>query len=304
MPESKPVEPTQPDRAQYGPADLHLFKTYNRDKYLAEFGVQAPKYNPEMRIKRWWDSTVDLTDPHRMVVYNYIGSFNGEPKLLKLELTAREASTINLPGKVDYLKYTTWLQPTKHYTLFVINGTEFKSSVNPEYVVTHELAKSLAAAIAKDIGLQAIAVLVPDSLGLGQYVWDPADPRRVYNIQVGSSGNQTIHSAGALVKAWYGNGVGAPGKWTYDKVNGPQWVGVSEPTGEYDARPEYSVPTRSLLPTERLAATPFGVVIQRTDKPPFIQEPVTATGPELTQILRRVDALNQVINPGKFDPIS
>ena len=46
----------QPSEAVYSTDTLALFKTYTRDTYLAEFGVQAPAWDPNRSRKAWFDS--------------------------------------------------------------------------------------------------------------------------------------------------------------------------------------------------------------------------------------------------------
>ena len=75
-------------------------------------------------------------------------------------------------------------------------------------------------------------------------------------------------NAGLLLQVRNAQGVGAPGTWDLSGAS-PQWNSAPPMVhGRGDALPERPVPTRALLPNERLLVglLGVGVVVQRTDR--------------------------------------
>lgn len=245
---SKPVVPAQPDKLQYGVLDLSLFKTYTRDSYLAAFGVQAPAYDPSRRIKAWFDSTVDASDPEEAVVYKILSTDkNGAPSIKQIALTSKEASTVNLPGVVTYPSYV--IAPTQ--------ASRGPALLSPGFLSLESQGREIIAAVGRGD--------LVDEGTTDQYpvIYPAGEPRRMWAILIG--GTQT--NAGALLQDRNARGVGSPGHWTLPPNGGVAWIAdPPAPTGFDDTRPWREMPLRDLLPNEVVTATPFGVVIVRTDK--------------------------------------
>ena len=92
---SLPVVQPQPEREIYGLTDVRLFKEFTRSEYKAEYGVEAPEFDPTRRPKTWFDSSVDLSDPDAFVHYSVIRVVNGNPKACDIYMPAWEAASIN-----------------------------------------------------------------------------------------------------------------------------------------------------------------------------------------------------------------
>lgn len=93
------VVQAQPDREQYGVPQIALFKEFmTREAYLKEFGEPAPVFNPLLRPKYWFDSSVDASDPTAEVEYTVVQKLaNGTYVMRTIHMDAYEAAQVNIP---------------------------------------------------------------------------------------------------------------------------------------------------------------------------------------------------------------
>lgn len=261
VPISQPVIPAQPKKEAYGFGDLALFKTYTRESFRAEFGIEAPAFDPTRVIKTWFDSTVDLADPANVALYKVLTrDARGQWSVRQLVLPAAEAATVNLPGSVSYPEYV--ISPTK----------AARAGVSPIWPVTLSL-ESEARALLRELGLVGLE-LVDEGRGSIMPVDYGDDPRRVWDFIY----KGIPYNAGSLLASKYRNGIGAPGEWAIgDKI---EWIAAPPaPTGLDDQRPPREMPVRDLLPNEKIAVTLMGANIVRTD----LQRPQTDGGGQFTE---------------------
>ncbi|MEQ1947664.1 MAG: hypothetical protein ABL995_10775 [Bryobacteraceae bacterium] len=243
----------QPASARYSVDALALFKTYNRDSYFAEFGVQAPAWDPARPPKAWFDSPADGNGSQALKTYSIVAQqADATWALQSMTLSAREAATVNLPGAVQYPQY----RPASTKT------TRAGQSINPIYMVLEADARAVMAEVG-GTGLfdEGSISLNAMSYPIANYPFD--EQRRIWAFQV----NGQQYFAGLLIASKYGLGVGWPGHWDFSRGY-PLWV--SDPpaaAGISDARPPVPLPVRALLPNERLQAGPMGigVVVVRSD---------------------------------------
>jgi hypothetical protein len=247
-PHSLPVAPAQPKQDSYGFSELALFKTYTRDSFLAAFGVQAPDYDPSRLIKTWFDSTVDASDPSNVAVYKVFSrDAKGQWGLRQIVMPASEAATVNLPGSIQYPPYT--IAPTK----------ATRGGVTPIWPVALSL-ESEAHALLDELGLSGIP-LYDEGEGSAMPVDYAGDPRRMWDFVY----KGVPYGIGPLIASKHRNGIGAPGRWVIGDTI--QWItDAPAPTGLDDQRPPRDVPSRDLLPNEKIGMTLMGPTILRMDR--------------------------------------
>jgi hypothetical protein len=244
-PTSRPATPAQPDLDSYGFGELALFKSYTRDSYLKEFGVQAPAYDPNRIIKAWFDSTADASDPDNVSTYKVFQEVSGQWLVKQLVLPSLEASSVNLPGAVDYPKYV--VAPTN--ATFVSDPIQLSSRVD---------AESLLAAM----NLTSVD-LVDEADSMQYYKVDYRDDaRRLWSFFY-KGGNYNV---GSLLANRNAHGIGWPGHWEVGSTI--RWVADSPaPTGLDDRRSPRPMPVRDLLSNEKIDVSLFGgPQIVRTDR--------------------------------------
>lgn len=256
-PHSQAVIPVQPPQDSYGFSELALFKSYSRERFRAEFGVEAPPFDPARLIKTWFDSAADTADPANVAVYKVIARDpKGQWGIRQMVLPASEAATVNLPGKVTYPLYV--IAPTR----------AARAGVSGVWPVTLSL-ESEARALLAELGLSN-AILYDEGAGSAMPVDYGDDPRRMWNFaHKGQS-----YSVGGLLASKHREGIGAPGRWVIGETI--EWIAdPPAPTGLDDTRPPRELPVRDLLPNERIAQTLMGALIVRTDRQQALAE---ATG--------------------------
>lgn len=250
IPTSLPVIPAAPGEERYPPAALRLFRSFTRESYLAEFGVQAPPWNPDRLTKTWFDSGAHAKPTGEKVAYNILR--RGEDGLFGLQtlfLDATEASTVNLPGIYTYPAYT--VAPTR-----TTRGPLVR--INPYYMSLESDARALMAEMGGS-GLYDEGDITED-----RAVYPADEPRRMWMFLI--DGNPV--SAGLLMQSRNARGVGSPGHW--DPVwSRTLWVPDPDaPTGSSDTRDPVPQPLRNLLSNERIVtdAMGFGAVIERGEE--------------------------------------
>lgn len=246
-PLSRPVVPPQPDQAQYGVGELALFKVYSRDSFLHVFGEQAASFDPQRKIKAWFDTSVDLSDPDGLVVYKVAAQDkSGTWVLRQVGMPAREAATVNLPGMLQY----------PMYSVAATHATRGGAPINPDYLSLQSEAIALSTAIGGD-GIVDDGVTTVFSAE-----FPPDEPRRMWAVMF----RARSFNAGLLLKSRRASGVGAPGHW--DVVTGePVWVSdVATGSPAAGTQAVWELPCRDLLGNERLQTGLFGPAVVRTDK--------------------------------------
>jgi hypothetical protein len=252
-PVSQPVVPAEPDLLAYGVQELALFVSYTRDSYLAAWGVQAPAWDPARVKKSWFDTTVDASNPANVAVYKIVGTeASGNYTIQQMVIGTVEASTVNLPGAIEYPPYV--VAPT--------DATRNAQPLNPNYLSFESDAEALMALFG---GTQIVDEAT--TTAVFPTVYPPDEPRRLWDvIYKGMPLN-----VGLLLLMEYANGIGAAGSWDVSGTSpasggAPIWVAAPPaPTGLSDTRPARAMPVRDLLANEEYQMGLMGVSIIRTD---------------------------------------
>jgi hypothetical protein len=251
---SEPKKLSLPEEAYYPVDRLNLFDRHDRRSWEKAFGLQAPPWDSRRAPKRWADTSAlaGVEDPDQAIVaYEYF-DLNSRT-FQKLELTARQASLPNLPGKYDYPRFE---NPPTPAVMIYPNGTE--EPLSP-YMLCH---RSEADALARELGASQVVDNGGFNEGPFQIDWR-GELRRMWLIRLG----QDLHSAALLLQTKYRDGVGAPGEWLILDSGQPTWISHAGETGERDARPEVPIPCRRLFPEEALyLGHPMKVIVYRKDK--------------------------------------
>lgn len=243
MAEFKPVTPAQPDKAQYTGEALQLSPRLTRPIYEKMFGEQAPPYDPERRIKRWFFTTTG--EPSAMTEFT---TFNDKTGVFEtIAMTNQEAATPNLPGTFVYEKYVNPIATAAQ--LQVINGlgqvqTAGQTGIN---LVDPMILDAVVGEAAKQLGIAIVTAesVVPKPF----YMVYGAETRRKMNVVLPSG--EKLDGA-KFVEARFIKGVFAPGKWSLNTAGQPVFTPDVPADGEHDLRPEVPVPVRALLPNEKV----------------------------------------------------
>lgn len=277
-PVSLPKAPVQPNKSTYGFTELQTLQNFTADSYRATFGIDPPPFDSAKDIKPWFDSSVATQKPSNIVTYQVPGRDidTGKYGLLQLALTAKEASTVNIPGARLYPPYI--VQPAN--ATRTGPGRLTPQPLNPDYLSNLAQAQMILAdfnaAINKDnLNLGTAGYRTEPDLGGGFGTSYPiGEIRRMWEVGVigkipeGDSVTRWIN-VGFLLKDKYSNGVGAPGHWDMSQET-PKWITEYDPrTNANDTNhPTTATPVRDLLPNEEIQETLTGAVIIRTDLAP------------------------------------
>lgn len=254
--ESKP--PAAPERASYPVTELQLFSRLTRASYYEKYGRQAPAWDKNRRIKRWFDTSVleglEADPAEARVSYRVFDSSTG--RIQEIQMTALEASTPNLPGQYAYPKFM--VAPTLAVMRSVVDGSE--APLNPSYLCE----RTEAVQIARELGVEEIAVRETEFGGPWRVAWN-GESRRLWTVSWRGERLQ----ASALLAQKHSAGIGAPGRWETGGAE-PVWIPeVAVETGEMDPRPEVPIPIRELLPFEELQQVFGGIwTVVRNDLRP------------------------------------
>jgi hypothetical protein len=266
---SEPKVPAAPERASYPVTELQLFARLTRASYYEKYGRQAPAWDKNRRIKRWFDTSVleglDTDPAEVMVSYEVFDA--GAGRVRKMQISALEASTPNLPGQFAYPKFT--VAPTMAVMRSSYDGSE--APLNPSYLCE----RSEAVQMARELGVEESAVRETEFGGPWRVVWN-GESRRLWTVAWRGERLQ----ASALLAQKHAAGIGAPGHW---ETNGaePVWIAeVAGETGEMDPRPEMLIPVRRLGKNEKLQQGFGGIwTVVREDLRPLTVE----------EMLQRID---------------
>lgn len=297
MPVSLPTPRPQPDASSYPLTELNLFDRLTRATYKEKYGEQAPVWNKDRRIQRWFDSSAASLPPDEPYIIEYYAQVGGVTMRRRAAITNAEASTPNLPGQFDYPKYV----PAASGAYTEILDSLGKPTGERQYMPNDDLSHFLdAVVIAQELasvpGVDSVSEPFETILaGPYAYRFDATEKRRFWNLKI--NGDNTV-SVGRLLKLKYSSGVGAPGHWICSN-NYVQWVSdIPTDVGERDLRPEVPIPQRTLRANERIIeGSPFsGPLVERTDKSETIAKDDAAAMPgRVAEILRRVTAIQEAL---------
>lgn len=259
----EPKVPAAPEKASYPVTELQLFARLTRASYYERYGRQAPAWDKNRRIKRWFDTSVleglDGDPAETMVTYEVFDAAAG--RMRKLQIPALEASTPNLPGQFSYPKFK--VAPTMAVMRSVVDGSE--APLNPSYLCE----RSEAVQIARELGVEEIAVRETEFGGPWRVAWN-GESRRLWTV---SWRGERLQAA-ALLAQRHAAGIGAPGHWELSGAE-PVWIPeVQGETGEMDPRPEMPIPVRRLQKNEKLQQGFGGIwsVVRDDLRPPTVEE--------------------------------
>ncbi|HXP83541.1 MAG TPA: hypothetical protein VN841_02405 [Bryobacteraceae bacterium] len=283
-----PIDSALPNKPLYGAMDIlapNVSWWNNRSEYLAATGKQADPFASGQPVKRWAVTGLSGSDPGAQYTFNYLGlDSSGNPALLTMTIPAAVALSLNMPGRVAFPSYTAWLAgraPAKGTVQYNFFGTDLVNPMDVSMLFTPDEASSLASELSLQLGMvfTAVPLTSPDGNATAVYNYDPADPRRIYDIQVAvAPGKDQMFAMGGatgLFALRSSVGVGAPGTWSWtlntdgktaNYAAGPRWTASVPADGGTEAR-EYPVPVRALVsPPEKLVALLGNVVaVERTD---------------------------------------
>lgn len=270
-PSSYPTAKPAPNREQYGVTELHLFDTFTRASYKDRFGVSAPSWNKNRRIKRWFDSS-PFAGHSETVVYKVFE--NGS--IVDLAMSVEEARAINLPGLAEYPKYS---PPAETVAVIRSAATGQASGINAAYLCH----RSEALELASEWSLGSGAVREASSFGPHFYYEWGSETRRIWVIDYKSAPLQASH----FLRLKYAAGVGAPGHWDFSG-SVPVWVSevpLPGDSGERDPRPEVPVPVRTPHPFESFVQGFGGIWLVRRNDLHFSME---GAAKETLDLVRRI----------------
>jgi hypothetical protein len=283
-----PVDFLLPNKPLYGAMDIlapQVSWWNNRSEYLAATGKQADPFISGQPSKRWAVAGLSVSDPSAQYTFSYLGfDSKGNPAVLSMTMPASVAASANMPGRVAYSSYATWLagrDPTKGTVEYKFFGQDLVNPMDISMLFTPGEAGALAAELSQQLALTvtAVALTTPDGNATAVYNYDSSDPRRIYDMQVsiGPGQDQLFALGGAtgLFAVRSSVGVAAPGTWSWtlntdgktgNYAAGPRWTASVPADGATEAR-EYPVPVRALVsPPEKLVALLGNVVaVERAD---------------------------------------
>lgn len=236
----------------------------DRDAYKAFTGEQAPPFNPDKPVKRWYvthsmgDRVADATTALAFQTYDIKPDV---PVLRQFMLAPADALTVNLPGKYVYPARV--VAPSGAF--YMLNGE--KQYINPTGLATMEEAKELLAELVA-AGHPASSAEVVEQARAGMFAigYEPSEARRI--IQITVSGG--TYNVGGLLADKHADGVGSPGAWTGPGVP-VDWIPapVMERKGTAGETP---VPMRALENGETWQRLPFGLQILNAQTPEGAEE--------------------------------
>ncbi|MEN6642586.1 MAG: hypothetical protein ABFE08_09080 [Armatimonadia bacterium] len=258
MPTNERVNPPQPTEQRYSLDRLYVTPRLTRAIYQERYQEQAPPFDPERRIQRWFFTDVleGSEDPANELVQFTVW----DGKFKSYTCSRLHASTPNLPGALVWPKYE---NPETTSACLYGPISEVENGFAPlsgRLLVDPAKAKAVLDEINKDLGTK-YTMSYPADPWPWKIVWGTETRRSINFVQ----DNETI-GASPLLDDRFKNGVGSPGKWVKSDSGGPQFIADTPPTGESDLRPEVPMVVRPLLPNERIESGFGGLLhIVRTD---------------------------------------
>lgn len=300
------AERPQPNKQFFGVSDLYLTQRLTRAEYEKAFGEQPPPWDASKPIKRWFDTGIlaGSKDPgHEVVTYLLYddagaGDMSAASRVKSVTMTKLEASLPNLPGIYSYAKFA-WAPTTAKLS----NPDGSLTVLSPSGLMSREEALAIAGKIKTDTGLTYNVVLSPQySSWPWVAVWG-TETRRWWTlvkdgvVGTGSGKPGDTFDAGYLMSRMYADGVGAPGRFTYDADTGVlSWTSLVPMPASWDSRPEVGMPIRALKANEVWHDSPFGLQVERVDLRPGGSNPVPGPSDgDLPYLTARFDQVDKAV---------
>jgi hypothetical protein len=240
-----PVVKPQPNEKVYGVGEIYTFKSFTRDSYEKEFGVQPPPFNAAKPVKSWFDNTVTSAS------VTYLTLDLNTLKNVNLTLTKEDAKSVNLQGAYRYTSYI--VKPSECLSQ-PKNIPMPPSQINTLYLSERKEAEQLATELS---GIVALATEPGGQMSAFLVSCPETDTRNVWEVVI--QGQHYL--AGQLLAQKNQVGIGAPGAWVSTSGT-PTW----KPENPVISSNNYMrVPVRALYPNEKYSQTPFGTYVNRTD---------------------------------------
>lgn len=266
---SVPVVPAKPSRSVYGVPDLHLFQVFNRETYLAKFGVQAPPYDATRAPKQWFDSTASGPSTYSVVVNGAVTS---------ITLPEHEAKTVNVPGRYVYETYSP--APTQAR----LSGPTGDIGIIPARSLSTKLEADAIAAQLSCPG--SVREFVPSPPF--KYTFPADEPRRQWLVCEKWHAGEKLAQMNAF-------GIGAPGKWSRVDSGEFLWTPTTPVDGLQDTTPAVPVPVRALLPGEVIKFTPFGEQVSIPEVKPPTSVPESGEFTNFSTLSKQVAELRELV---------
>lgn len=254
----KPVtlqpNPARPNRVTYGVDDLAMvpiFKT--REEFQTFTGEQAPPFNPDMPVKRWYVTHVSggIVNPEEVLGFQTYDTRPTTPVLRSFRMPGAEALTVNLPGA--YIYPAAVVAPSGAF--YMLNGE--KHYISAQGLATPaDAERILRELVAAGYALNMSNVVRVERTGMFNIGYDPGETRRLLQIEIAGES----HNVGALMRDQNNEGVGAPGYWNPPGAGVVDWI--PQPVRERASTAgEVAVPMRALGSGESWQRLPFGLQI-------------------------------------------
>jgi hypothetical protein len=293
-------QPAQPDQPQYQISALDLFPVYaTRAAYQQTTGDQAPPFNPSQPLKGWADPA-----PTGQPYFVFDSTAASTGYVSTLNITAAQASTLNLPGTYNYPMPVTTPTDAMEW-----GPNSPIGPVDPTTVCIQADAQKVANEIAFLYPAQPISVQL-DQPGIYHIVYG-MDPRRQWYIQIGPGSGIAYFMAAAMINQKSAtHGVGSPGHWAATPaptpVTGlppkpaPTWVYDPPVTTAPANAATLAPPIRALLPNEQIVHLPGSLfsqagtwVVERTDLPQ--PQPAETSDQQFADVKAALSAIQTVL---------
>lgn len=252
------LRPPRPNRPTYGIEELAMvpvFKT--REDFEAFTGTQAPPFNPDKPVKRWYCTHHPDGTPVKDADFIQFQTYDTKPEtpmLYSFKLSGVDMLAVNIPGKYNYPP----AMVEESGAFYMLNGE--KQYINPEGLATLEDAERIGRELlAAGWPVSSDSITVLSQVGMFIIGYEPFEKRRLYQIRVGAN----THNVGALMRDQNGDGVGAPGYWTKPGSGLIDWIPapVQERVSTAGVTP---IPMRGLEAGEMWQRLPLGLQILNT----------------------------------------
>jgi len=193
--------------------------------FTAQTGKECPLYKQDQARKPWYATDLDATpDATAVTTYHLALDASGKPAVISIDIPALLMRTPNIdvfsdpshpfPGWNDYVKAQ---PPTSSTYSYVAPFDTFPpQALNVEQLETPGVANTIASEIANDTKATTSSVALTQAGGV-VYQYDPADPRRVWQIVV----NGKPYDLALLLQQRFASGEWCPGSWGIDAARGP-----------------------------------------------------------------------------------
>lgn len=235
-----------------------------RSDITAKTGANPPSYDPNFgaglnlpkgALKMWaipgWPTTKDL-------VANFPAATATGVEVRTITIPGALVPLYNFAGSQSYQSYAAWKAaqpPTKSKHTFDPGlGVAFywETPLDTSMIFTPGIAAAIVAELGPTAALVPVTVAPPEAI-----VYDPVDPRRLYDVQGGELADKI--ALGVVWQARCAGGVGAPGAWKKNTDQGApagavRWVPDLGPQASQTIVAAIPAPMRDLLASEKLVA--------------------------------------------------